>query len=247
MIWLFVFPMFVLGCGTGKTPADADSLKAEAFRLYEGGRPAQAIPLARAALSAAEKKYSSDSEELADCWVGLGRILASNKQFAEAIQSFGKALDIYRNAKASKERQAMTLLYSASAFFNSDRLDKASECYLEAIVAFKEAGMENSVVCLSAAVDIAGLKIKQGELANADGFLQSALKACRIEANIPAPLFCNVLNNIGEIHFLRGEYDDALKYYKEALDMAEAKMPTNITALPVYRKNVQSAKAKLKK
>jgi tetratricopeptide (TPR) repeat protein len=73
------------------------------------------------------------------------------------------------------------------------------------------------------------------------------LKACRIEANIPAPLFCNVLNNIGEIHFLRGEYDDALKYYKEALDMAEAKMPTNITALPVYRKNVQSTKAKLKK
>jgi tetratricopeptide (TPR) repeat protein len=247
MAWFAASSILIAGCGTSKSPADVDSLKAEAFLLYEEGKPAQAIPIARAALAAAEKKYRPDSEELADCWIGLGRILASNKQFEEAIQSFDKALLIYRSSKAGKEYQAMALLHSAGAYFNFDKLDQATERYVEAVLAFKEAGMENSLNCLSAVVDLAGIQIKKGDLANADGFLQSALKACRTEPNVPAPIYCTVLNNIGEIYYLRGEYEDALKYYKEAVEMAEAKMPTNIIGLPVYRKNVQNAKAKLKK
>ena len=77
--------------------------------------------------------------------------------------------------------------------------------------------------------------------------MQIALKVCRNEPDVPPGIYANVLNNIGEVNYLRQDYDTALKYYQEAFDMAEKKISNRPELIAVYRKNVENAKGKLKK
>lgn len=76
---------------------------------------------------------------------------------------------------------------------------------------------------------------------------QMALKVCRNDPEVPPGIYVNVLNNIGEINYLRQDYETALKYYQEAFGMAEKKMADRPELVAVYRKNVESAKGKMKK
>ena len=110
-----------------------------------------------------------------------------------------------------------------------------------------EAGDEDSFELLSAMVDLSGIQIQRGKPQEAEDFLQVALKAGRRQEDCPPNMHCRILNNLGEIRYLGGDYSEALNYYTRALDLAVEKIPADQRMITQFRKNVENAKAKLGK
>lgn len=242
--------MFCLpSCGSRSPgpPVNVDALKAQTHKLFTEGKFAEALGPARATVLAAETKYGKDSPELADCIAGVGRIQASLGNPAEAVIAFDQAVEINRRAKVTGPQLAMPIIWSAANLQAMKKYDLAEERYLAGMKVLNDAGDENSFELISAAVDYASLKIVRGTPQEAEDFLQLALKALKLSTESNPNIYCRTLNNLGEIRYLRGDYQDALNYYQQALDMALEKIPEEQRMIAVFRKNVENAKGKLKK
>ena len=242
--------VFILyGCGTSPplSPQEIEDLKSQSFKLFQEDRYKEAIPLAQKAVQGAEKLYTKNSPDLADLYDGLGRSLQGAGRFPEAIQSLEKGIGIYKTLPDKKPELARMLGHLGLCLAQYGKDDRALKAMFESVAVYADAGMENSVECLGAIVTLSAVGIKNKKYKEAEDFMQLALKVCRNEPNIPPGIYVNVLNNIGEINYMRQDYETALKYYQEAFDMAEKKMGDRPELVAVYRKNVESAKGKMKK
>lgn len=239
----------VTGCGSSPTltAEQIDDMKSKGFKLFQEEKYKEAIPLAQKAAQAAEKVYPKDSPDLADLYAGLARSLQGDKRYADAIASFEKAIAIYRTLPDKKRELARTLNFLGTCLAEYGKDDQALKVMFESVGTYAEAGLDSSVECLEAVVNLAAVGIKNKKYKEAEDVMQLSLKVCRNEPNIPPGIFANVLNNIGEVNYLRQDYDTALKYYQEAFDMADKKMSSRPEVVAVYRKNVENAKGKLKK
>jgi tetratricopeptide (TPR) repeat protein len=250
LVVLIALVVFCLaGCGSRSPgpPVNVEALKAQTHKLFTEGKFAEALGPARATVLAAETKYGKDSPELADCIAGVGRVQASLRNPAEAIIAYDQAEEIFRRAKVTGPQLAMPIIWSAANFQAMKKYDLAEERYLAGIKVLNDAGDENSFELISAAVDYAGLKIERGTPQDAENFLLMALKALKLSPESQPNIHARTLNNLGEIRYLRADYEDALNYYQQALDMAVEKTPDEKRFIAVYRKNVENAKGKLKK
>ena len=235
------------GCGTSKTPADPDALKAEALRLFREGKYEAALPILRAAIQAGEEQKDKSSIDLGDCYSGLGQILSLMNQPKEALAAYDKATLINTQNKVKGLKLAKTILYSSDCSIKLGDLQDAETRVARAITAMTEAGDENSFELVSAMVDLAGIQIMRGKGREAEDFLQTALKISRTQDDFPPNMRCRILNNLGEIRYLDGDYSEALNYYTRALDLAVEKIPGENQMITQFRKNVDNAKAKLGK
>ena len=239
----------VAGCGTNPTltAEQIDELKSKGFKLFQKEKYKEAIPLAQKAAQAAEKVYPKDSPDLADLYAGLARTLQGDKRYADAIPAFEKAIAIYRSLPDKKPELARTLNFLGICLAEYGKDDQALKVMFESVATYADAGLDSSFESLSAVVTLSAVGIKNKKYRESEEVMQIALKVCRNEPNIPPGIFANVLNNIGEVNYLRQDYDTALKYYQEAFDMADKKMSSRPEVVAVYRKNVENAKSKLKK
>jgi tetratricopeptide (TPR) repeat protein len=250
---LFVFIALVTlcltGCGTSPalTTEQIDELKSKGFKLFQEEKYKEAIPLAQKAAKAAEKVYPKDSPDLADLYAGLARSLQGDKRYAEAIPAFEKAIAIYRTLPDKKRELARTLNFFGVCLAEYGKDDQALKVMFESVATYAEAGLDSSVECLEAVVNLAAAGIKNKKYRESEDAMQIALKVCRNEPDVPPGIYANVLNNIGEVNYLRQDYDTALRYYQEAFEMADMKMSSRPEVVAVYRKNVENAKGKLKK
>ena len=146
-----------------------------------------------------------------------------------------------------KQELARTLNFLGTCLAVYGKDDQALKVMFESVATYAEAGLDSSVECLEAVVNLAAAGIKNKKYKEAEDVMQIALKVCRNEPDVPPGIYANVLNNIGEVNYLRQDYDTALKYYQEAFDMADKKMSSRPEVVAVYRKNVENAKGKLKK
>jgi tetratricopeptide (TPR) repeat protein len=241
--------LYLAGCGTNPTltKEQIDELKSKGFKLFQEEKYKQAIPLAQKAAQAAEKAYPKDSPDLADLYAGLARTLQGDKRYADAIPAFEKAIAIYRTLPDNKRELARTLNFLGTCLAEYGKDDQALKVMFEAVSTYADAGLDSSFESLSAVVTLSAVGIKNKKYRESEEVMQIALKVCRNEPDVPPGIYANVLNNIGEINFLRQDYDTALKYYQEAFDMADKKISNRPELIAVYRKNVENAKGKLKK
>jgi tetratricopeptide (TPR) repeat protein len=246
---LMALVMFCLaGCGSQPTltAEQIDDLKTQAFKLFQDNKYKEAIPLIWKAVQAGEKVYPKKSPDLADLYAGLGRSLQGAGRFAEALPPLEKGIAIYRALPDKKPELARMQGHLGLCLAQSGKDDQGFKTMFESVSTYVDAGLENSVECLGALVSLSAVGIKNKKYKESEDILQMALKVCRNEPDIPPGIYVNVLNNIGEIIYLRQDYEKALKYYQEALGMAEKKIsrPELVT---VYRNNVENAKGKLGK
>jgi tetratricopeptide (TPR) repeat protein len=237
------------GCGTSPTltAEQIDELKSQGFKLFQEEKYKEAIPLAQKAAQAAEKVYPKDSPDLADLYAGLARSLQADKRYADAIQAFEKGIAIYRTLPDNKRELARMLTFLGVCLAEYGKDDQALKVMFESVATYADAGLDSSLDCLSAVVTLSAVGIKNKKYRESEEVMQIALKVCRNEPDIPPGIYANVLNNIGEVNYLRQDYETALRYYQEAFDMADKKMSSRPEVVAVYRKNVESAKGKLKK
>jgi tetratricopeptide (TPR) repeat protein len=249
-VFLMLLLLFCLaGCGTSPTLTrkQIDELKSQGFKLFQEEKYKEAIPLAQKATQAAEMVYLKDSPDLADLYTGLGRSLQGDKRYADAITSFEKGIAIYRNLPNKKPELARLLNFLGVCLAEYGKDDQALKVMFESVATYADAGLDSSVECLSAVTTLSAVGIKNKKYRESEEIMQIALKVCRNEPDVPPGIYANVLNNIGEVNYLRQDYDTALRYYQEAFEMAEKKMSSRPEIVAVYRKNVESAKIKLKK
>ena len=114
----------------------------------------------------------------------------------------------------------MPIIWSAANLQAMKKYDIAEQRYWAGMKVLNDAGDENSFELVSAAVDYASMKIVGGKPQEAEDFLQMALKALKGLPESPLNIYCRILNNLGEIRYLRGDYQDALNYYQQALDLS---------------------------
>ena len=204
----------VAGCGTNPTltAEQIDELKSKGFKLFQEEKYKEAIPQAQKAAQAAEKAYPKDSPDLADLYAGLARSLQGDKRYADAIPAFEKAIAIYRTLPDKKRELARTLNFLGSCLAEYGKDDQALKVMFESVATYADAGLDSSVECLEAVVNLAAAGIKNKKYKEAEDVMQIALKVCRNEPDVSSGIYANVLNNIGEVNFLRQDYDTALKY-----------------------------------
>jgi tetratricopeptide (TPR) repeat protein len=241
--------LYLAGCGSSPTltAEQINELKSKGFKLFQEEKNKEAIPLAQQAAQAAEKVYPKDSPDLADLYAGLAKTLQGDKRYADAIPAFEKGIAIYRSLPDKKQELARMLNFLGICLAEYGKDDLALKVMSESVATYADAGLDSSLDCLEAVVNLAAVGIRNKKYRESEDVMQVALKVCRNEPNIPPGIFANVLNNIGEVNFLRQDYDTALKYYQEAFDMADKKMSSRPEVVAVYRKNVENAKGKLKK
>jgi tetratricopeptide (TPR) repeat protein len=234
----------VTGCGTSPnlTKEQIDELQSKGFKLFQAEKFMEAIPLAQQAAQAAEKVYPKDSPDLADLYTGLGRTLQADKRYADAIPAFEKGIAIYRTLPDKKQELARMLNFFGVCLAEYGKDDQALKVMFESVATYADAGLDSSVECLSAVTTLSAVGIKNKKYRESEEIMQIALKVCRNEPDIPLGIYANVLINIGEVNYLRQDYETGLRYYQEAFEMAEKKISNRPELIAVYRKNVESAK-----
>lgn len=248
-VLLLLASVFVMGCGSQPTLTleQIDDLKTQAFKLFQDNKYKEATPLIEKAVQAGEKVYPKNSDELANLYTGLGRSLQGDKRYIDAILFLEKATVIYKALPDKKPELARALGHLGVCLAQNGNDDLALKAMFESVAAYTDAGMESSIECLGAIVSLSAVGIKNKKYKESEDVMQMALKVCRSDPEVPPGIYVNVLNNIGEINYLRQDFETALKYYQEAFDMAEKKLGERPELVAVYRKNVESAKGKVKK
>jgi len=216
-------------------------------QLAAEGKIDEALEKSNLALILLEKGFIPDPEFLADTQVAHGHLLLRNRKFSEGLKYFDAAIIGYGKLKNREGKLGIAMAHSGDAMFNLGNTDEAKKRLFAATQILEKAGYGESMVALGAMTSMSGIAIQENRLNDAEEFLNEALKACRGDKRVTPTTYCNVLNNLGEVYFLRGDYAKALQFYTEAHEMAVVKIPSFTWVIAVYAKNIENAKAKLKK
>ena len=244
---LIALVMFCLPGCSSKPYKSLEDLKRETNDLIIKKDFPKALKSANAMLAKAEKDHGALSRECADCWLGYGKVQVGVKDYRKAAESFDKAAEIFTSLKAEAPILAQALFAAGANLAEVNEFDQAEERMARGIQILNNTGDENSFNIISASTDLASMWLRRGRTKDAEDLLQNLLKPCRNDPKTPPNILARILNNLGEIRYLRGDYGDALDYYQQALDLAQAKMPENDQMISVFKKNVENAKGKMKK
>ncbi len=225
-----------------KREKQVDELNKQMFELYQAGKPAEAVPLARQALAIREQLYPGmDHPDLATSLNDLALLL-------HATGEYGQALPYHEKALAMNERLYLPERYPnghpelASSLNNLGGLlssmgehGQALPCYEKALAMkqrlypperYKD-GHPELALSLS---NLGTLLQKMGEYGKALPYLEKAL--AMTERLYPPerypgghPHLATSLNNLGALLQLMGESGKALPFYEKALAMMERLYP----------------------
>ena len=244
---LMALVMFCLAGCSSQPDKTLEELKRETNDFIVKKDFPKALKSANAMLAKAEKDHGALSRECADCWLGYGKVQVGLKDYGKAAEGFDKAAEIFTSLKAEASVLAQTLFAAGANLAEVSEFDQAEERMARGIQILNNSGDENSFNIISASTDLASMWLRRGRTKDAEDLLQNLLKPCRNDPNTPPNILARILNNLGEIRYLRADYADALDYYQQALDLARAKMPENDQMISVFKKNVENAKGKMKK
>ena len=152
----------LVGCGTSPalTVEQIDELKSKGFKLFQEEKYKEAIPIAQKAAQAAEKAYPKDSPDLADLYAGLARSLQGDKRYVDAIPAFEKGVAIYRSLPGKKQELARMLNFFGVCLAEYGKDDQALKVMFESVSTYADAGLDSSLDCLEAVVNLAAVGIR---------------------------------------------------------------------------------------
>ena len=206
------------------TPVQAAHLHAEALRLHQAGRLAEAETLYRQALALAPR--NPDSLNL------LAMVLIQRGMPAEAIE-------FARSAVALDKRQAFYLVNLGLALQGSGELDEAAQAYRRALVlepdaamtlgnlgnTFRELGrLEDAARCLRKAIalqpaladfhsNLGAVLQEMGQYQDAQATLETALRL--------DPRNASAWINLGNVFYKQERLDDAINTYRHGLGVRQ--------------------------
>lgn len=133
-------------------------------------------------------------------YVATGIQLQAKKQWSSAEQYFQDALKmIAKRDGPGSPKSAPVLSRLANVAKNQHKLDEAIG-YQKTVVAFaNNARSQNPTAAVQAQVDLSGLFIDKGDLANAEGVLKQSVDTVRRDRSIPPKTYSTTLRVYGEV------------------------------------------------
>ncbi|MFC2145752.1 tetratricopeptide repeat protein [Acidobacteriota bacterium] len=187
----------------------------KSLSMYE-----KALPLART------------ERQKAEIFNNIGNLYSAINNFNDALYSYKKALEIYRNLS---QKNLPYILYVAKILNNlallyakTNRFDDALCSYKEALEIYNKLSVDNSSEYLPYVAftlnNLGVLYKNNNRLYEASSAYKKALETFKELTNSHhsyLPSVAKTLNNLASVYMLENEYNDALATYKKALEIKQ--------------------------
>jgi signal transduction histidine kinase len=232
-ICLFLFCLAIAGQATvrGQEMSDAqieqqfrtlknDSLDAVLRKLYlhELSLPPESgILQAKHVLEIAKK--SGSNEAVAKVYGNVGQLCFDHAKLVEAFENF--KVSYVRSQSENAATQAWVVLHIAHFYFNIDLLPEAEKKTIELIALLKQLDRDKSL--FSTTYFLSMIYYRENKF---DSALQVSKEAIDLFKRIRKPgrqdttEFISAHNTVGLCYFARGDYDEALAWYNEVVNLS---------------------------
>ena len=199
-------------------PATAESLNHLAGVLKDEGRLGEAEPLYRRALAIREKILGPEHPATAESLDNLAGVLKDQGRLGEAEPLFRRALAIREKMLGTEHpATAESLDNLAGVLKDQGRLGEAEPLYRRALaIREKVLGAEHPATAKSLD-NLAGVLKDQGRVGEAEPLYRQAVAVSQQAEAAPAKLLVHS-RNLGVFLVGRGRFQDALPYYRTAID-----------------------------
>ena len=231
--WGSVFAVPLLVCSLASSVAETNQLNdlkardREIIRLYEAGKYAEAVLLARDTVALAESTLAPDHSELATALNSLALLYAAQGHYADAEPLYKRSLAI-DEVVLGREHSDANYFAVARSLTNLGGLLAAQGRHSEALLLHTRSlaiwetvlGPDNNYVAL-ALNNLAEVYRDQGRYAEAAPIYERSLA---IREKIFGPddaAVATALGSLGELYTAEGRYTDAEPLYKRSLAIRE--------------------------
>jgi tetratricopeptide (TPR) repeat protein len=191
-------------------------------------------------------QQTSNEDEKVHIYNYLGRIVAQQGKYTEAITIYEKALKLHQNTLPPNHPHLATSYNNIGLVYdNMNDYTKALSSY-EKAMEIKQKIFPSNHPSLATTYNNTGLVYcKMGEYSKALSYYEKDLKIK--EKSLPSnhPDLATSYNNIGLMHHNMGEYTKALVYYEKALRIRQKIFPPNHPHLAASYNNIGSAYDKM--
>jgi class 3 adenylate cyclase/tetratricopeptide (TPR) repeat protein len=166
------------------------------------------------------KTFESIDDKLgvANMLNNLGAVHFNEGDDPKAIEYYLQSLQVSEDI-GDKLRIATALVNIGAVYFNKKVThDMALQYYLQSLPISQELGNYDAIG--TAAVNMGEIYLERSDLDSAKLYFEKALDAYNqsVTGNVPY-----ALNSLGKVYARRGEFEEAIRYQKEAYDLAESR------------------------
>jgi CHAT domain-containing protein/tetratricopeptide (TPR) repeat protein len=195
---------------SAQTAADADRISAEATRLYQAGKYAEAIPLAQQALAIREKALGAEHVSIATSLATLAEWHRVQGRFAEAEPLLKRSLAIYEKNHGLEHPNVAAISGRLGNLFRSQgRASEAEAFYKRALTFYEKSGGPINPAASVEIGNLAGLYVEQLRYAEAEPLMKRGLAILEKQTN-PDP------SELGTAFIILGNINVAQRRYAEA-------------------------------
>lgn len=185
-----------------------------------GGKLEEAQVLAQAALDHFERTQGGEGDDTLSAMQLLGAVLNARGRPDEVLALKEKAYEICRRKYGENDVKTIEALGNiAFTLDRADRNDEAEQVYLQVLELSRQHLGPDSEFTSIYELSYANLIRAMGRPEEAEPFVRHALEVSRKLLPPGHPRFGDCLSELASIQASRGEYDDALQSYREALDI----------------------------
>ena len=185
------------------------------------------------------KQELKDTNELVTLYANIGVVAQTQSNYEGSIEFYEKAISLKK--KQNDSIAVANLTYQMSNVYSEqDDYESAIKNY-EQIIQIEE-NTNNTKELFASYNNIAILQTKKNEYATANDNLNKALNY--YNENNDTLARAKTLNNIANNYFYQKKYDDALKYYKKALDIKKQTPEKNKESIAISLHNIANVYSK---
>jgi CHAT domain-containing protein/Tfp pilus assembly protein PilF len=218
---VLAFALFLISFACAQS-SEADGLTKRAIELYQEGKYAEAVPLARQALAIYEKTLGPDHPAVAAALNNLASFYDDEGKSAEAEPLLKRALAIDEKALGPEHRKvAITLNNLAELYRKQGHYAEAEPLYRRSLAIREKALGPDDPDVATALDNLGGLYLIQGRYAEAEPLHKRALAIYEDALGSDHPDVATALNNLAMLYRQQGRYAEAEPLYRRALTIDE--------------------------
>ena len=215
---------------------EATALNQQVMQLYQGGKFAEAIPLAQKALSLREKALGPDHPDVAQSLYNLAGLYQAIGAYARAVPLYQRSLAIEEKALGPMHPDvALSLNNVAGLYHDIGAYAKAEPLFQRALVIREKALGPNHPDVAQSLNNLAVLYDTIGAYAKAEPLFQRALVIMEKALGPNHPTVALSLNNLARLYRTTGAYAKAEPLYQRSMAIMEKALgpdhPSLATAL----------------
>jgi len=220
-----------LGSGAKASASIALTLIKMGSLCYKLNNVDEELEMYREAKSVYSKAFGENHSYVAGTRKNIGMVLAERGEYEESMKQFEKARQIYlvvNNGQETNRDVASAISCMGNVMNRMGELDEALKHYEDALRIYQTVrqrdNAEDATRDVTATLKIIGMVYsKKGELNTALDYFSQAMSLLRTSGLSSSPAgketIASILSRIGGIHFKKGQYEDAMRQYKEAKNL----------------------------